>query len=107
MIETANNSILALQSDLVVQQDLAAEWIVRAIRNDFSNANLSGADLSYADLDYADLGNADLSNANLSNADLSGADLSGADLTGVNWDWATCPDGTAAYYHGQTCVNNL
>jgi hypothetical protein len=28
-------------------------------------------------------------------------------LDGVIWDWATCPDGTAAYYHGQTCVNNL
>ena len=41
MIETANNSILTLQSDLLVQQDLVAEWIVRAIRNDFSNTNLS------------------------------------------------------------------
>ena len=82
MIEDANNSILTLQSDLVVQQDLVAEWIVRAIRNDFSNTNLSDTDLSYAD-------------------------LSGADMTGVNWNWATCPDGTAAYYHGQTCENNL
>ena len=87
MIETANNSILTLQSDLVVQQDLVAEWIDRAINNDFSYSNLS--------------------NANLSNAYLVDADLAGADLTGVNWDWAICPDGTAAYYHGQTCVNNL
>ena len=32
-------------------------------------------------------------------------------LDGVIWDWATCPDGTAAWEHdvgfGQTCVNNL
>ena len=36
-----------------------------------------------------------------------GADLAGADLAGVNWNWATCPDETAAYNHGQTCVNNI
>ena len=102
MIETANNAILALQSDLVVQQDLVADRIVREIRNDFSNANLSGADLY-----EADLSGADLSGTYLLYANLTGADLDNADLTGVNWDWAICPDGTAAYYHGQTCVNNL
>jgi len=102
MIEAANNSILTLQSDLLIQQNLVAEWIVRAMNNDFSNADLSNADLR-----YADLSDADLSGADLSNAYLYGADLTDADLTGVNWDWATCPDGTAAYYHGQTCANNL
>ncbi len=62
---------------------------------------------AHMDLRNADLTGANLENANLSNADLTGANLSNADLTGVNWDWAICPDGTAAYYHGQTCVNNL
>ena len=62
---------------------------------------------AYMDLSNADLYYADLTGANLSNADLTGANLYDTELTGVNWDWAICPDGTAAYYHGQTCVNNL
>ena len=62
---------------------------------------------AYMDLSNANLYYADLSNADLSNADLTGAYLTGIYLTGVNWDWAICPDGTAAYYHGQTCENNL
>jgi uncharacterized protein YjbI with pentapeptide repeats len=56
----------------------------------------------------------DLRYANLTGADLTGADLAylnsvygPADITGVIWDWAICPDGTEAYYHGQTCENNL
>ena len=94
MIEAANNSILTLQSNLVVQQDLVAEWILRGIDNDFSNVDLSGADLSYADLPHADLSGADLSYADLSranlnhaylyDADLSYADLSEADLANAN-----------------------
>ena len=43
MIETANNSILTLQSDLVVQQDLVAQWQQTAEDN---RAHLSYADLS-------------------------------------------------------------
>ena len=70
MIEAANNSIIMIQSELTVQQNLVAEWIVRAINNDFSNSNLRGADLSYADLAGADLSGADLGNSNLSGADL-------------------------------------
>ena len=70
-------------------------------------ANLWAADLGNANLRYADLSYAVLNYANLTGADLSDADLSDAELSDVNWDWATCPDGTAAYYHGQTCVNNL
>ena len=46
MIEAVNNSILALQSDIVVQQNLVAEWIVRGTHGDFSYANLSNADLN-------------------------------------------------------------
>ena len=79
---------------------------------DLNGADLFGANLWAADLSNADMGNADLSYAvlnyaNLTSANLSDADLSDAELSDVNWDWATCPDGTAAYYHGQTCVNNL
>ena len=74
---------------------------------DLFGANLWAADLGNANLRYADLSYAVLNYANLTGADLSDADLSDAELSDVNWDWATCPDGTAAYYHGQTCVNNL
>ena len=93
--------------------------------SDLSGANLSGAvmyggsDWMGVNLSYADLTNAWMYDVDLTGADLTGADLTGARLTylnsaygpaildGVTWDWATCPDGTAAYYHGQTCVNNL
>ena len=93
--------------------------------SDLSGANLSGA-VAYGGSDWlmVNLSGADLTNAwmydmDLRYADLTGADLTGArlaylnpsygpaDITGVIWDWATCPDGTAAYYHGQTCENNL
>jgi len=97
---------------------------------DFRWSDLSGVNLTSASIyGGGDWRNVDLTNANLTNAmmwdlDLTGADLTGADLTGarltqlnsvygdailtgVTWDWATCPDGTAAYYHGQTCMNNL
>ena len=93
--------------------------------SDLSGANLSGA-VAYGGSDWlmVNLSGADLTNAwmydmDLRYADLTGADLTGArlaylnpsygpaDITGVTWDWATCPDGTAAYYHGQTCENNL
>ena len=141
MLETANNSILdlqssilALESDLVVQQGLVLQWQQTAEDNranltyaDLSNANLHsddlsnanlygvllyGADLSYANLSnanlsYAELDYADLIYTNLTGADLTGAYLSNANLMGIIWDWAICPDGTAAYYHGQTCENNL
>ena len=93
--------------------------------SDLSGANLSGA-VMYGgsnwmgvNLSGADLTNAWMYDVDLRGADLTGADLTGArlaylnpsygpaDITGVTWDWAICPDGTAAYYHGQTCENNL
>ena len=46
LLEDSNNTILTLQSDIVVQQNLVAEWILRAVQYDFSNADLSNADLS-------------------------------------------------------------
>ena len=125
MIETANNTILTLQSDLAVQQDLVAEWIDRAINYDFSGANLSGVDLSnahlfdvdlsganlsganlyeadlrFSGLDYADLSGADLSGANLYGADLYNAFLSGADLTGANLFIANLDD---VNWYNTTC----
>ena len=84
MIEAANNSIIMIQSELSLQQNLVAEWILRALENNFSNANLSNFDLSYSDLTEADLTGADLSNANLTGADLTQADLTGADLSNAN-----------------------
>jgi uncharacterized protein YjbI with pentapeptide repeats/lysophospholipase L1-like esterase len=119
MIEAANNSILVLQSDLVVQQNLVVEWQQTAEDNradlrgvDLSNANLTGADLTGAYLIGAYLSGADLSGANLTGAYLSGADLSGADLRdteldGVNWYDTTCPDGTNSDNNGDTCENNI
>ena len=68
-----------------------AVWILRAIDNDFS----------YADLSFANLTGADLTGANL-----SGADLSGADLNGINWNATTCPDGYIAE-SSETCENHL
>jgi len=84
MIEAANNTILVLQSDFVVQQNLIFTWMVRAINGDLPNINLSGADLSYANLHDANLSGADLSGANLNVVDLSYANLYGSDLRNAN-----------------------
>ena len=107
---------------IFVQSNLAStefRW------SDLSGANLSGAvmyggsnwmgvNLSYANLTNAWMYDLDLRGADLTGADLTGAKLSylnpsygPADITDVTWAWAICPDGTAAYFHGQTCVNNL
>ena len=127
MLAENATQVLQLQSDLVVQQDLLAEWINRAINNDFSYVNLSFADLRSADLRYADLGaanltNADLRYANLYRADLGAANLTNADLINANlylanlqgaqlhlvsWDNTVCPDGTNSDDNGNTCEDNL
>ena len=103
----AATQVLQLQSDLVVQQDLLAEWINRGINNDFSYVNLSFADLRSADLRYADLGAANLTNADLINANLYLANLQGAQLHLVSWDNTVCPDGTNSDDNGNTCEDNL
>ena len=41
MIEAANNSILTLQSELVVQQNLVNNWIESSLRNDFTGVDIS------------------------------------------------------------------
>ncbi|MGA2500000.1 MAG: pentapeptide repeat-containing protein [Tepidisphaeraceae bacterium] len=72
-----------------------------------SGANLTGAHLSGANLTNALVDHANLTGANLAHAILTGADLTGATLTGVAWAGATCPDGTGANSHGNTCVGHL
>jgi hypothetical protein len=71
------------------------------------HANLTGSNLSGATMTGATLSSAALSGANLANANLAGASLSGANLTGANLSGATCPDGTGANSHGNTCVGHL
>ena len=121
MLETANNSILdlqssilALESDLVVQQGLVLQWQQTAEDNranlsyaHLSNANMRLADLSNANLYGAYLYGADLIYTNLTGAHLSGAYLSGADLSGGIWNDTNCPDGTNSDDNGNTCENNL
>ena len=80
---------------------------------DLTGAMLTGADLQEATMSSVTLRGADLAGANLTGADLSWADLSLAHLTeGTNvdsvvWDNATCPDGTLARDHQQTCIGHL
>ncbi len=125
MIEAANNSILTLQSQLVIQQDLVVQWQQTA---EYNRADLSGAYLRYVDLSYANLRNANLSNADLigaylvyadltgaelTNVDLRNADLTGAEMSGVfslgviYWGNTICPDGANSDNNGNTCENNL
>jgi uncharacterized protein YjbI with pentapeptide repeats len=112
---SSDNLILALQSDLAIQQNLVTQWkqnaedsrtilsgvnmgeadLTGAIMRytDLSNTNLYNSKLHNADLRYADLSNtylsgADLTDADLTGADLTGADLNNADLTGANLNGA-------------------
>ena len=79
---------------------------------DLTGATLTGADLEGATMSGVALRGADLAGANLTGADLTGADLALANLTDANltsvvWDNATCPDGTLASDHQQTCTDHL
>lgn len=67
-------------------------------------ADLRGIDFQAANLSELDLGEADLRGANLRGAALP---KPGPELEGIRWDDATCPDGTAAVEHGQTCSDHL
>jgi hypothetical protein len=74
----------------------------------FNSANLSGANMSDTNLSGATFTSANLSGANLSKANLMGAiGLASATLTNVNWNGATCPDGTVAANKNGTCVGHL
>lgn len=64
-------------------------------------------------LAYASVKNVDFNSANLAGAYLIGADFSGSDINDVT-TWvdaefgsATCPDGTLASDHGDTCIGHL
>lgn len=74
----------------------------------FISANLSGADMSNANFSGATFSGANLTGVNLSMANLKGAiGLGSATLTGVNWNGATCPDGTIAANKNGTCIGHL
>ena len=89
---------------------------------DTTEANLISSDLSEADLRNANLSaftvvepHGDLRNAKIGGAILTGASLTGVDLTGatgtpiyagVDLSTVTCPDGTLASTHGNTCTGH-
>jgi phospholipase C len=72
-----------------------------------SSANLTGASLWGADLKNANLRGANLTHAKLREANLTGAKLANANLDDVTWTDTTCPDGSAAKDHGQTCSGHI
>ena len=123
-----------LQSELVIQENLAIHWRDAAENNSangwsnyLAGTDLSGADLTGAllvgaslydtvliqaylggvNLTDADMRYADLRDAYLGYADLTGADTYQIRLDGVTWDNTICPDGTNSNDNGNTCVNNL
>ncbi|MBR89452.1 MAG: hypothetical protein CMA82_04095 [Euryarchaeota archaeon] len=123
-----------LQSELVIQENLAIHWRDAAENNSANGWSnyLAGTDLSGADLTgallvgaslygtvltHAYLGGVNLSDTDMRYADLRDAYLGYADLTGadtyqirldrVTWDNTICPDGTNSNDNGNTCVNNL
>jgi len=123
-----------LQSELVIQENLAIHWRDVAENNSangwsnyLAGTDLSGADLTGAllvgaslygtvlrdaylggvNLTDADMRYADLRNAYLGYADLTGADTYQIRLEGVTWDNTICPDGTNSDDNENTCANNL
>ena len=123
-----------LQSELVIQENLAIHWRDAAENNSANGWSnyLAGTDLSGADLTgallvgaslygtvltHAYLGGVNLTDTDMRYADLRDAYLGYADLTGadtyqirldrVTWDNTICPDGTNSNDNGNTCVNNL
>lgn len=64
---------------------------------EFGGGNYSGLNLSGTDLAGADA----------VDANFNGADLFGANLTKVFWTGATCPDGTKASAHANSCAGAL
>jgi hypothetical protein len=77
-----------------------------ATNGDFTDANLTGAVLDL-NVTGANFTGADLTGANLSYANLTHAKFTNAALGGVTWSSATCPDGTHANSHGNTCAGHL
>ena len=80
----------------------------------FVGADLSGSVFQEgSDASNADFSGANLTGARFGNVNLTGATFEGADLTGVIWvptygsSTPTCPDGTLASAHGDTCIGHL
>jgi len=123
-----------LQSELIIQENLAIHWRDVAENNSangwsnyLAGTDLSGADLTGAllvgaslygtvlrdaylvgvNLTDADMRYADLRNAYLGYADLTGADTYQIRLEGVTWANTICPDGTNSDDNENTCANNL
>lgn len=83
----------------------------------FLRANLTGVNLSRSTIEHASFVRTVLTNANFSYATLDFSSFAGADLTGASfigatfssqsWAQSTCPDGTNASDHGNTCEGHL
>jgi uncharacterized protein YjbI with pentapeptide repeats len=78
----------------------------------FAGLNLSGRDLAGANLHADVLSDANFAKANLSGAVLTDSDLAGSDLFGASilhaaWSGATCPDGSGADSHSESCASAL
>jgi uncharacterized protein YjbI with pentapeptide repeats len=78
---------------------------------DFTNADLTHVVFAVPNPLDVNFTGANLTGADFSNRDLTGSTFTGANITGVNWgsSWgaATCPDGTLARDHSDTCVGHL
>lgn len=79
-----------------------------AVNTTFFRSDLTDSDFGGANLRNASFVLADLTNVDFTGADLDGSFMNGASsLTGIMWTNATCPDGTLASSHGQTCIGHL
>lgn len=88
-------------------------------RASFAGADLTGASFRDANLHVAFFTEADLTGADFEGADLTSVSFAGADLTDASlsgarnisevlvWAGATCPDGTSADSHDETCEGHL
>lgn len=120
VLRDADLSYASLRNTYGFDADLSGTNLTGAevFKTELSNSNLSGTNFTNAGVEYSwlfesDLRGADMSYASLRYTMLNGADLTGANLTltffleTVNWNLATCPDGTLANDNGITCVFNL
>ena len=69
---SSDNLILALQSDIAIQQNIVTQWKQTAedSRTNLSGANMRNTDFTDAFMRYTDLSNTNLYNSKLHNADL-------------------------------------
>jgi uncharacterized protein YjbI with pentapeptide repeats len=86
---------------------LPAGWTLRSGWLIGMNVYLADQNLDGVKLSGADLESAFIKNTSFAGADLAGADLFGdaAFLSTDTWTGATCPDGSSARSHQQSCAN--